>query len=244
MVVFLRTVQNPPAMRCAASLYSPPAIRFDMKVQRGWLACSGRCEPTFANALIAKTHERLPSLRIGKLSWAWKLKQICHELYAWAGLREPEFYETEPGASLREVVLPIINKSPRQIWIDFGTPAVREKVYEDTWVDYVLKNEHPYDVLIIPDTRFLNEAGAVMAQGGELLKVVRPGFGPGFGPGPNRPDRELLGYKGWTNVFGETGQLRDLLMWADRYASWLAVAPSLGGRKLVEIDGVLQRPAC
>ncbi len=173
---------------------------------------------TFANALIKRTHERIPTLRIGKLSWAWKLKQICHELYAWAGLREPEFYETEPGASLREVPLPGINKSPRQIWIDFGTAAVREQVYEDTWLDYVLKNEHPYDVLIIPDTRFLNEASALSAQGSELIKVVRPGFGPGL----NRPDQELLGYTGWTNVIGETGQLADLLRWADRYACWLA----------------------
>ncbi len=190
---------------------------------------------TFANALIERTRERIPSLRVGKLSWAWKLKQMCHELYAWAGLREPEFYESEPGASLREVPLPGINKSPRQIWIDFGTAAVREQVYEDSWLDYVLKNEHPYDVLIIPDTRFLNEAGALSAQSSELIKIVRPGFGPG----PNRPDRELLGYKGWTNVFGETGQISDLYKWADRYATWLAGGP-YPKRSRQEIENALE----
>jgi hypothetical protein len=177
---------------------------------------------TFANYVIDHVHRRNPSIRIGKRSWAWKLKQICYELYAWAGLREPEFYETEPGASLREVPLPGVNKSPRQIWIDFGTPAVREQVYADTWLDYLLKNEHPLDVMLIPDTRFFNEAEAVLDQGGELAKIVRPGFGPG----PNRPDRELLGYKRWTNVFGETGDIQELERWAERYAIWLC-----GGEK-------------
>ena len=175
---------------------------------------------TFANSLIEKARQLDPRLRVGKRSWAWKLKQICHELYAWAGLREPEYYETEPGASLREVPLPEIGKSPRQIWIDFGTPAVRERVYGRTWLDYLLRNEHPLDVMLIPDTRFLNEAEAVLERGGELIKIVRPGFGPG----PNKPDRELLGFKGWTNVFGETGDIRHLEQWASRYAAWLCGA--------------------
>lgn len=177
---------------------------------------------TFANLLQAKLFELNPQLRVGKRSWAWKLKQICHELYAWAGLREPEFYETEPGASLREVVLPAIGKSPRQIWIDMGTPAVREQVYDRTWLDYLLKNEQHLDVMLIPDTRFFNEADAVLDEGGELLKIVRPGYGPG----PNKPDRQLLGYSRFTNVFGETGLLSDLDVWADRYARWLC-----GGEK-------------
>ena len=45
---------------------------------------------TFANSLVEKARQLDPRLRVGKRSWAWKLKQICHELYAWAGLREPE----------------------------------------------------------------------------------------------------------------------------------------------------------
>ena len=99
---------------------------------------------TFANCVIEKVRQLNPRIRVGKRSWAWKLKQICHELYAWAGLREPEYYETEPGASLREVPLPEIGKSPRQIWIDFGTPAVRESACTaDTWLDYLLKKRAP-----------------------------------------------------------------------------------------------------
>lgn len=190
---------------------------------------------TFANYLIEKAPKYGPCIRIAKMPWAWKLKQICHELYAWDGLREPEFYETEPGASLREVPLPTIGKSPRQIWIDFGTPAVREKVYGPTWLDYVLRSDHNLDVLIIPDTRFRNEAEAVLDRSGELIKVVRPGYGPG----PNVPDRELLGFKGWTNVIGETGDIRDLEAWADRYAHWLCGGPK-PTRTREEMDTALE----
>ena len=81
--------------------------------------------------------ERDPNFTIGKRSFAYKLKQVCHELYGWAGLREPEFYETPDGEQYREVILPEIGKSPRQIWIDMGTKAVRRHVYEfrgyDRW---------------------------------------------------------------------------------------------------------------
>ncbi len=129
-------------------------------------------------------------------SFASKLKQICHDLYGWAGLREESFYETEPGASLREVVLPDIGKSPRQIWIDFGTPAVREHVYEPTWRDYILKQPSKCDVLIITDVRFPNEAEGIKATGGKLIKIERPGYAPGL----DVADQALIRYTGWDQI--------------------------------------------
>jgi len=172
---------------------------------------------TFANSVIANVRHLNPDIRVGKVPWAMKLKDVCHQLYAWAGLRELEFYETEPGASLREVVLPAVGKSPRQIWIDMGTAAVREKVYERTWLDYVLKSDLGLDIVLIPDTRFYNEAAAVKEVGGELIKIVRPGYGPG----KNKPDRELLNFDGWDNIFGETGDIEELRRWGEMYARWL-----------------------
>jgi hypothetical protein len=172
---------------------------------------------SFADFLIRALYYRRPKLKVIKKSFAWKLKQICFELYEWAGLREPEFYETIHGGELREIVLPELGKSPRQIWIDFGTDAVREHVYERTWLDYLLKSKHDADVIIVPDTRFVNEADAMLSLNATLVKVVRPGYGPG----KNRPDRELLGYKGWHNVIGDEGSMGSLQQWADRYAEWI-----------------------
>lgn len=177
---------------------------------------------TFANFLKDELHRLNPNLRVAKLPWAGKLKDVCHQLYGWAGLRELEFYETEPGASQREVVLPLLGKSPRQIWVDMGTAAVREKVYDRTWLDYLIKSDLQLDVLLVPDTRFFNEAYTVLDAGGELLKIVRPGYGPGN----NIPDRQLLGFDRFSNIFGETGDILELQRWANRYAAWLC-----GGEK-------------
>jgi hypothetical protein len=171
---------------------------------------------SLANAIIRNCYELEPTFRVQKKSWAWKLKQICHELYAWAGLREPEFYETPDGELLREVVLPAIGKSPRQIWIDMGTDAVREKVYDKTWLHYLLKSNHDCDALIIPDTRFYNEVEGVTDAGGHLCKMLRPGFSPG----KNRPDRQLIPFRGWHNVV-LAHNLAEIDAQGKRYALWL-----------------------
>lgn len=181
---------------------------------------------SFANFLLQACRERDPGFSIGKRSFAYKLKQVCHELYGWAGLREPEFYETLDGEKYREVVLPEIGKSPRQIWIDMGTKAIRRHVYEPTWLDYLLKGQHDLDVMVIPDVRFPNEAEAIRESGGVLIKIVRPGYGPG----PDVADQALLGYDGWDYVIGgDTGSSESLPMlrvWADRFARWLVCGKS------------------
>jgi hypothetical protein len=158
---------------------------------------------TFANFLLEEC--AASGVKAEKGSFAYKMKQICHDLYAWAGLREPEFYETPEGAALREVPL-AFGKSPRQIWIDMGQ-SVRSEVYDSTWLDYLLKK--PRDGhLIIPDVRFPNEAEAIRQQGGILIKIVREGFGPG----PDVADQALIGYQGWDYVIG--GSLASLSDWA------------------------------
>lgn len=177
---------------------------------------------SFANFLIQEIARFSPQTLVVKRSFAWKLKQICHELYGWAGLREPEFYETKEGEALREIVLPALGKSPRQIWVDFGTDAVRDRVYPDTWRDFVFKADQSTggrqpDVMIVPDVRFPNETAEFEVRNGILIKVVRPGYGPGR----NRPDRELLGFDRWTTVIGEEGTMESLHRWAIAWANWI-----------------------
>lgn len=192
---------------------------------------------SFANFLIQELAAVNPDLFVIKRSFAWKLKEVCHELYGWAGLREPEFYETEPGASLREVVLPGLAKSPRQIWVDFGTKAVRDQVYADTWRDYVFKGDHSVNgrqpnVVVVPDVRFPNETEEFEVRNGLLIKVVRPGYGPG----KNRPDRELLGFNRWSNVIGDAGTMDSLRVWATQYALWITGRGKMPGRSPGDIQ--------
>ncbi len=173
---------------------------------------------SFADYLIQALANKKCGVSVTKTSFAWKLKQVCFELYAWAGLRAPEYYETKEGAEFREVILPAIGKSPRAIWIDFGTKAVRDQVYERTWLDYLTKSEYPQDVVIVPDVRFGNEFNELLDNGGIMIKVIRPNFSPG----PNRPDRALLDETRWSNVIGTSGKMEELDYWAKLYADWIA----------------------
>ena len=167
-----------------------------------------------------------------KVSFAWKLKQICHELYGWAGCREPEFYDTPEGELLREVKLERLicddrpeGLSPRDLWINMGTNAVREQVYQRTWLDYVLNTDFGVKVVIIPDVRFPNEAVGIEDRGGILIKMVRPGFRPDERDVPDHlnPDKALLSYTGWHYVLGASGDIRDLGEQAKQFAESVAL---------------------
>lgn len=173
---------------------------------------------SFANYYMAELASLNKGLVAKKLAFAWKLKQIAHELYAWDGMREPEFYETAAGATYRDIPLPTIGKSPVQIWIDLGTPAVRNCVYNRTWIDYVLKGDHKCDVMTVTDVRFENEVESVRGMGGILIKVVRPGYGPRKSPA----DRALLGWTGWDFIIGASGAMEELRDWALKFAKWTA----------------------
>lgn len=184
---------------------------------------------TFANFLLKDLKNHRVSAK--KVSFAKKLKEICHDLYGWAGCREGDFYDTPEGENLREVKLPALaceehpeGLSPRDLWILMGTNAVRENVYQRTWLDYVLKTDFGVKVVVIPDVRFPNEAAGIKEQGGILIKVVRPGFLPDIRPGtPDHlnPDRALLNYDGWDYVIGASGDIRDLGEIATQFADWI-----------------------
>ncbi len=175
---------------------------------------------TFCNALIDILLEMNPSLKVGRRSFASKLKQITHELYGWAGLRGEAYYNCPEHEHERDVKLPGLNLTPVEVWVQFGTPAVREQVYDLTWVDYVLKTDNNLDVMIIPDVRFPNEVDAIRDAGGHLVKIVRDGYGPKM----TVADLALINYQDWDNVIGDrppmvTDGMKNLRTWAAKYAS-------------------------
>jgi hypothetical protein len=131
-------------------------------------------------------------LTIAKKAFADKLKSMCYELYAWAGLHNKDFYEEHP--ELKEVVLPILGKTPRQIWIDFGT-LVGRHVYANTWGEYLLRTTKA-DILIITDLRFPEEAKMVQDHGGRVYKIVRPSIQHT----PDLADNPLLDWTGWNGM--------------------------------------------
>lgn len=163
---------------------------------------------TFANAAInylnSFTSNNIPVAR--KISFAWKLKKICSDLYSWAGVKEPEFYDTPEGEKYRDVIIPALGMTPVDLWVKVGTPCFREQVYQNTWIDYVLKTNHGVEYIVVPDVRFPNEVAALRELGATLIKVVRPGFAPRN----TVADRALLDYRGWDMVVGADGDINGL----------------------------------
>ena len=145
-----------------------------------------------------------PGLKVKKVSFASKLKDVSWQLYGWAGLQPGVYYETEAGAKVKEVVLPKIGKSPRQIWIEVGN-KLRE-VWPGTWLDYVLLGGVTGDVVIITDLRFPNEGDAVIAVGGLCYMVDRPGMEKGN----DAAETALDNWPKWHGVVANHGTLADL----------------------------------
>lgn len=144
-------------------------------------------------AKFLTTHARtiLGFSTVRKIGFADKLKSICFELYSWAGLMPGPFYEEPHTRHLKEIVLPLIGKSPRRIWIDFGQ-STRERVYNETWSDYLFMGQQ-YDLMINSDLRFPHECDAIHKRGGKVYLIERPSI-------PHTSDEAddpLLGYPGW-----------------------------------------------
>lgn len=114
---------------------------------------------------------------VARESFAYEMKKIAHQLYGWAGLREPEYYDTFYEEKDRP--LPKIGMTVRQCWIGVGN-RMRD-VYAYTWVQ-ILKHKHKgVDYLIVPDVRFYAEVEWVESEGGMLIRVDNPRI-------PNRTD--------------------------------------------------------
>jgi hypothetical protein len=168
---------------------------------------------SFANYFVTALRER--GLIGVKKSFAWKLKDICFQLYAWDGHREPEYYDTAEGELSRQIKLPTLGMTPVELWIAMGTPAVRQSVYDGTWIEYLTRQKFEADALVIPDVRFPNEAEAINRRGGTLVKVVRPGYSPR----KSVADEALKDFTGWDFVIGSSGKMTELHYWAEYFAT-------------------------
>lgn len=157
------------------------------------------------SAKLLETALRLRGVKTKKVSFAGKLKQAAHVVFGWAGLQDANYYETEEGAAARQVKLPIIDKTPVEIWVEFGN-KIRE-IFPDTWVNSVLLTEYPkVDVLIVTDLRFPNEGDKINDLDGITVWVRRPDV-PLL---DTVSDKALVGWDGWKVELDNDGTLRDL----------------------------------
>lgn len=158
-----------------------------------------------------------------KMSWADLLKAGVN---AWHGWDERHAY-----GELKEVVDPYWGYTPRKAYQEIGTDLMRNQWRETFWVDCAMRQIKEWmdqgHSVVVPDTRFENEAKAVLLAAGQLWRVDRPSL-----PAPNPPPRNrlvrwfntrILGKKydhdsevglywwdEWTQIFTNDGTLDDL----------------------------------
>lgn len=84
--------------------------------------------------------------------------------------------------NLKEVLLPGIGKSPRQLMQLLGTEWGREQVHPELWLLLAAQNiayqqevdQSHYNGVVIRDVRFENEADWIRRQGGHVVQILRP----------------------------------------------------------------------
>ena len=156
---------------------------------------------------------RVMNIKTKKVSFAAKLKQVSYDVYGWTGLKPGLFYESDEGAKLRSVKLPVINKTPVEIWIDVGNHF--REIYENTWRDYVLNVDHGNtEVLIITDLRFPNEGNGVHEKDGICVHVIAERV-PKM---DSVSDRALDGWPNWDRKLFNEGDIKELSDKVDAFA--------------------------
>lgn len=73
----------------------------------------------------------------------------------------------------KSFVVPEVGCSVRRILQTLGTEWARQSIGDDVWVRCWQAQASRHDNVVTDDVRFLNEAKAVKAMGGQMWKVVR-----------------------------------------------------------------------
>ena len=157
----------------------------------------------FAKLLAEELDSRGKPYRVA--AFADALYSIAHQLYGWAGFASKEYYEKYRQS--KEIVLPALGMTPREVLIRLGTNAIRQQVYDRTWVNLLLHSVGKHETLIITDLRFPNEFSEVKKHGGLNIRIDRP-----LVPFSNDlADSALAGESdGWDQIILNDGTLEEL----------------------------------
>ncbi|MFW9874469.1 MAG: hypothetical protein ACFFG0_15290 [Candidatus Thorarchaeota archaeon] len=165
---------------------------------------------TLAKFLVTELRVRNKGFKIGKLSFADEVKNISHQLFSWTGLKSGQYYENHYD----EKETPLnFDFTPRDIWIAVGN-KMRE-IHPNVWIEAAFHN-CDYDIVIIPDLRFKNEAIWLENHGACLVKIHRD-----MPRGADPAEIDLLDWKNWCMEINNKRSLQDLYKEAQKIADYL-----------------------
>jgi hypothetical protein len=162
---------------------------------------------TLAGFLMTELRLAKRGMNIQVAGFADEMKDFCYRMYAWAGLKRKEHYESHPED--KKVVLTPLGKTVRDLWIEVGNHM--RKYDDDVWVRALLTRPQ-VDILIVKDMRFPNEAAWVDKLGGFKVKVTRDSAEVL----DNVADNALDGYDKWNWMIENDGDKHELMRQAGK----------------------------
>ena len=143
---------------------------------------------------------RNKGIHVQTAGFADKVKDVAFQLFAWGGLKPGHYYEDHYDE--KNIILPKIGRTPRQLWIGVGNGIRQATGYDGTWLDYLF-NTIKCDVLIITDLRFPAEAEGILKVGGTIHRIDRDAAVKVI----DGADDPLADYLKWTSVISNNGSL-------------------------------------
>lgn len=144
------------------------------------------------------------------VSFASPMKSMLALLLDTYGIREERLHYYATVA--KEEPIPEIGKSYRDLLRTLGTEWGREQVDPDLWVRAALRRAEDTDLLVIDDVRMPNEYEAIMAVGGQVWRITRPGA---VTVNPHSSDGALEGFA-FDEEIDNAGSIEDLARATER----------------------------
>lgn len=72
----------------------------------------------------------------------------------------------------------VFSSDTRELLQRMGTEVGRDMFGKDFWVNQGLLRAKEHANVVFADTRFVNEADAITANGGQIWRITKPGHGP------------------------------------------------------------------
>lgn len=139
----------------------------------------GLCAPAMGSGKTEVANALVENHGFVKLQYAATLKSMIASLLQGSGMSEWDAAEFIADPELKETPLAILGgKTPRHAMQTLGTEWGRNCITENLWVGITIAKAKALMSqgrnVVIDDMRFLNEAEAVRAAGGTIIRVSRP----------------------------------------------------------------------
>jgi hypothetical protein len=158
-----------PALPGLAFVDAPSIVPTPRRIV-GFTGLAGSGKSTAATHLIEKH-----GYTRGKFAGA--LKEMCRALLRYRGVG-PLVIERMIEGDLKELPTPYLNgKSPRHAMQTLGTEWGRVCIADTLWIDTEMDSKAHAPALVFDDVRYPNEAEAIIAAGGTVVRIDRPDAG-------------------------------------------------------------------